>query len=191
MAKMRLEVSRAIAEGLAARGIASLRYDKRGVGASGGDYLSASFDDETADAGAALAALRAHPDVDADRVVAIGHSSGRRSRCGWHGRRRRPLATRSWREYMTYDPIEELAIIDRPVLAITGDNDIQVDPEDVARIGRVVTGRFDGDVPADLTHLLRRHPGAPSLATYRRQFREPVDPWVVERVAAWARSHLC
>jgi hypothetical protein len=92
---------------------------------------------------------------------------------------------------MTYDPIEELAIIDRPVLAITGANDIQVDPEDVARIGRVVTGRFDGDVPADLTHLLRRHPGAPSLATYRRQFREPVDPWVVERVAAWARSHLC
>jgi hypothetical protein len=41
---------------------------------------------------------------------------------------------------MTYDPIEELAIIDRPVLAITGANDIQVDPEDVARIGRVVKG---------------------------------------------------
>ena len=91
---------------------------------------------------------------------------------------------------MAYDPTEALAIIDRPVLAITGAKDLQVDPDDVARIGQIVTGAFDGDVPADLTHVLRRDPGPPSLRAYREQFRRPVDPWVVDRVAAWARSQL-
>jgi alpha/beta superfamily hydrolase len=36
-----LGVSRQLAEALAARGIASLRYDKRGVGASAGSFLAA------------------------------------------------------------------------------------------------------------------------------------------------------
>ena len=39
-ARMRLDVSKAVAAGLLSHGIASLRYDKRGVGQSGGDYLS-------------------------------------------------------------------------------------------------------------------------------------------------------
>ena len=75
-ARMRLDVSKAVAAGLLSHGIASLRYDKRGVGQSGGDYLSTGFDDETADARAALDSLRSHPGVDADRVIVIGHSAG-------------------------------------------------------------------------------------------------------------------
>ena len=91
---------------------------------------------------------------------------------------------------MAYDPTEALSIIDRPVLAITGANDIQVDCGDVARFGEIVTGHFDGEVPDDLTHILRRDPGPPSLGAYRQQLRRPVDPWVVDRISAWARSHL-
>ena len=64
---------------------------------------------------------------------------------------------------MAYDPAEALEAIVGSVLAITGAKDIQVDPDDVARIGRIVTGRFDGEVPTDLTHILRRDPGPPSL----------------------------
>lgn len=48
---------------------------------------------------------------------------------------------------MAHDPGPDLARIDRPVLAITGSRDIQVDPADVARIGRLVTGPFDGETP--------------------------------------------
>ena len=102
------------------------------------------------------------------------------------GRLERPLV----REYMAYDPKEALTAIDGAVLAITGAKDIQVDPDDVARIGRIVTGRFDGEVPTDLTHILRRDPGPPSLRAYRRLFRRPVDPWVVQRIAEWSRSLL-
>ena len=61
MAGQRLDVAKALATGLAARGVASLRFDKRGVGKSGGEYLTASLSDETADASCALDALRARP----------------------------------------------------------------------------------------------------------------------------------
>ena len=64
-----LNVGNALADALAAHGIASLRYDKRGVGESGGEYLTAGFQQETDDARAALEAL---PD---ERAV-VGHSVG-------------------------------------------------------------------------------------------------------------------
>jgi alpha-beta hydrolase superfamily lysophospholipase len=71
-----LGVSRQLAEALAARGITSLRYDKRGVGASAGSFLAAGLSDNIADAHAALDALAARPDIDAGRLFAVGHSEG-------------------------------------------------------------------------------------------------------------------
>ena len=65
-----------LARALAKAGIASLRYDKRGVGKSEGDLASVSRSDLLADARAALAALRSRPDIDPDRIFLIGHSEG-------------------------------------------------------------------------------------------------------------------
>lgn len=67
-----------IAHGLAAQGIAVLRYDKRSR-ARPQDYAGSGFgvDDEvTDDAVAALALLRARPEIDAGRVFVFGHSLG-------------------------------------------------------------------------------------------------------------------
>jgi len=72
--RMPLNVSRDLAIALADAGWASLRYDKRGVGASEGEYLSTGFGDELADAEAALERLIGREDVT--RVVVIGHSAG-------------------------------------------------------------------------------------------------------------------
>ena len=74
--RMKVDVMRQVAAHLAAQGVASLRYDKRGVGESGGDYRSAGFHDNIADARAALAALRARSEIDPQRILAIGHSEG-------------------------------------------------------------------------------------------------------------------
>lgn len=69
-------IFRTIAERLAARGIATLRLDDRGVGASGGDFNTSTFRDAVADAQAALRFLRGRPEIDARRVALLGHSEG-------------------------------------------------------------------------------------------------------------------
>jgi alpha-beta hydrolase superfamily lysophospholipase len=74
--RMPLGVTRELAQALAAQGIASLRYDKRGAGASTGSFLAAGLSDNIADAGVALDALAARPEIDADRLFAAGHSEG-------------------------------------------------------------------------------------------------------------------
>ena len=73
---LRVDAIRQVAAHLAHAGVASLRYDKRGVGKSSGDYNETGFHDNVADAEAALAALRAHPAVDPAHVVVVGHSEG-------------------------------------------------------------------------------------------------------------------
>jgi hypothetical protein len=101
---------------------------------------------------------------------------------------RTELPARWFREYMAHDPTADLRAIRCPVLAITGRKDVQVDPDDVARIGEEVGAGFSGDTPETLTHLLRRHPGPPGLAAYRAQLKQPVDSELLERVAAWTSS---
>lgn len=74
--KLAIGVSRAIAHALARNGVASLRYDKRGVGGSGGDFLSAGFSDNAADAAAAVEWLRTRGGFARDAIAVIGHSEG-------------------------------------------------------------------------------------------------------------------
>ncbi len=65
-----------IADALTRRGIAVLRYDKRGVAASTGAYPAATSADFASDAAAAVAFLRARPDIAGGRIGLIGHSEG-------------------------------------------------------------------------------------------------------------------
>jgi hypothetical protein len=65
-----------LADTLNRRGIAVLRYDKRGVGQSTGDFATASFTDYVADAEAALGFLKSRPEIAAGRVGLVGHSEG-------------------------------------------------------------------------------------------------------------------
>jgi pimeloyl-ACP methyl ester carboxylesterase len=72
--RIRLNLSHDLAEVLAGAGWASLRYDKRGVAESEGDYQSTGFFDELTDAEAARDWLLARDDVAS--VIAVGHSAG-------------------------------------------------------------------------------------------------------------------
>jgi pimeloyl-ACP methyl ester carboxylesterase len=73
---VRMDLGHPLATTLARQGIASLRYDRRGAGASPGDWHSVGFLDNRADAAAALEALRAHPAIDPAAVGVLGHSEG-------------------------------------------------------------------------------------------------------------------
>ncbi len=241
-----------IATEVTANGVSSLRYDKRGVGESDGEYLSTGFHDNIADARAALEVLLARPEVDPARVTVIGHSEGAliasamadddrlagvallagAARSGrqvltWQAGQIAPtlptpvrwllkllrqdlvrtqrkrldriaastddvvriqfvkLNARWFREFMAFEPAEALARTAVPVLALTGSKDLQVDPDDVSEMGRRVPTAFTGEVVDDVSHLLRHEPGPPSVRTYKRQARQPLDPRLVSLLVRW------
>lgn len=70
--------ARAIAEELVESGLAVLLTDKRGSGASEGDWLRADFDELAEDALAGVRYLHGRPEVDRERVGLVGLSQG-----GW------------------------------------------------------------------------------------------------------------
>ncbi|MGH3207427.1 MAG: serine aminopeptidase domain-containing protein [Trebonia sp.] len=253
---LRTGVTRQVAEALGAANVVTLRYDKRGIGASGGDYLRAGLTENLADARAALRWLAARfPGLP---LLTVGHSEGT-----WHAARLaadgepvagtvllsapartgeevvdwqiavlaptlpRPVRlilrltrqdfartqhkrvamlkasksdvirvggvranARWWREFLDHDPAPDYARIAVPVLAVTGGHDMQVSPEDVAAIGRLVKGPFDGRVIGDLSHLLRPDPNRKGPVGYRRALRQPVSAEVLALITGWVAGIL-
>jgi pimeloyl-ACP methyl ester carboxylesterase len=255
--KLPIDVMRQLAVRLAENGIGSLRYDKRGVGASEGDFWTAGLSDNTDDAAAAVARLRSQPGVDPDRVYVLGHSEGATicirlagahepiagaillagvGRKGeeallWQGEQVVPgmsgfskwligalhvdvrkqqlkafgkiekstkdayrvqgiqkINAKWMREFLAYDPAEDLSRIEVPVLAVTGSKDIQVDPADLEVMARVIGSEFEPHVVPDVTHLLRADADpVPSINTYKEQVKWPVDERIFDLVTHWLR----
>lgn len=252
--KLRTGITRVIAEALGAAGVTTLRFDKRGVGASGGNYLTAGMDQRAADvwaardwlaaktaglplimighsegtyyaaqvaadgqaAGAVLLSGPARPGGDvltyqvaeiADRMPVSAKLILRLMRTDVIRAQRKNLArvlasqadvmrlqgqrigARWVRDFVAYDPAPVLARITVPVLAITGGHDLQVQPDDVSEMGRLVHGPFEGHVVPDLSHLLRPDPDSLGPRGYRRQVRQPVSPEVLRLITDWVTSH--
>jgi len=250
--RLPLGLSRDLAGLLVAPGWASIRYDKRGVGESGGDYLSTGFFDELADAEAAYHWLGGRHDVGP--VVAVGHSAGSSmaaemtggtqpggrvlpaspARTGEATLRRqarrvndhllpapvnaalevfgtsvvkqqakaidRLKATTGdtvrinlvktnakWmREFIAYDPVPALRRAKAPLLAITGSNDIHVDPGDLAITAEVAPEDTKALVVEDVDHILRHEPlPVSNPRRYRNQIEKPIDPRVVSALLDW------
>lgn len=252
---IKVGVTKAVAQALAGVNAASLRYDKRGIGASGGDYRRAGMADNLADARAGLdwlagrlpgvpllvaghsegtmyaaqlaasdprvagAVLLAAPARSGERIIdyqietvvprlppvvkAITRLIRYDVARGQHKRVERLKAStgdvirvggvranaRWWRGFLSYDPAADLARITVPVLAITGGHDLQVPPEDVDAIGRLVRGPFEGHVAGDLSHLLRPDPESVGPRGYRREVRQPVSPEALDLITAWVSRH--
>ncbi len=255
--RLRLDVSRQLAHALADHGIASLRYDKRGVGASPGDWRAAGLFDLVGDARAAREVLGSQPGIDPSRIFVLGHSEGAliagaiaagdteltgvvllagAARPGeevllWQAEQLREtlptvprvvlrllrtdlvekvrrnhrkvkatttdvarvdgarINARWLREYMAHDPVEDLRRIDVPVLAITGEKDLQISSADLDVVRRTVPAEVTVRRVPDLSHTLRRQQGAPSLQLYRKEARRPVDPEVIDTVIDWVVRH--
>jgi uncharacterized protein len=257
--RVRVDATRQLAHALGHAGIASLRYDKRGIGASeGGNWRAAGFFDGVDDAAAALARLGQQPEVDPARIAAIGHSEGAIVASALAGRGeplaalvllagtavpgtevgryqvRRLISTlpgplqalvrllpldvdarvakshaktlartgdveraglrrvnsRWQREFLAYDPAQDLARCRVPVLAVTGGKDIQVDPDQLDAIRAAVPGPVTISRPADLTHTLRSQSKRPSLLRYRKELRRPVDLELLAEVVDWTSATL-
>jgi len=70
------QILRDIARRFAQQGIASYRYDPRGIGASEGDYGSVTLANAESDALLALLWLRANPMLDPDQIYFVGYGYG-------------------------------------------------------------------------------------------------------------------
>lgn len=67
---------RVISEHLASKGIASYRFDDRGVGASTGDFSMATSEDFASDVDAVVTHFLQYENIDKEQIVLIGHSEG-------------------------------------------------------------------------------------------------------------------
>lgn len=174
---------RQIADSLARNGIATLRMDDRGTGASGGTFKGATSEDFGEDARAGLAYLRTRPEIRVDRLGVLGHSEGAvitpmvaakepklraivllagvaepaRSALHFqmknlieHNTKLNPaekevqiaeipkkidamMASDPWMNFfLTYDPAATMRKVKTPVLILTGSNDQQAVPQQVA-----------------------------------------------------------
>lgn len=74
--KLDLKLYGQLAEFLTSIGYITLRYDKRGVAASEGNYLTTGVWDLVDDAQAAIRYLKNLPEVESGSVILLGHSEG-------------------------------------------------------------------------------------------------------------------
>ena len=239
---------------LTEHGIATLRYDKRGVGASEGDYWTTGFYDNVTDAMTALDFLKEQENIMADKVFLLGHSEGAlistriagqgtdvagailiagAAHTGedilvWQGEKvsksmkgfmkwvikllrinvtknQRKLIDKikkstkdkirvqliakinaKWmREFLVYNPADDMPQIKVPVLAITGDKDIQVNPEDLKLMAELIKSPFEYHILSDVTHLLRVEEGEASISTYKKMVLKPLDPRILQLTEEW------
>jgi alpha-beta hydrolase superfamily lysophospholipase len=94
------------------------------------------------------------------------------------------------REFMAHDPRTDLSRIGVPVLAITGEKDLQVPAADLAVIHDLVGAPVETHEIADLTHILRAQSGPASLSGYSKQVRAPIDARVTDLVVRWVGAHV-
>ncbi|WP_066049122.1 alpha/beta hydrolase [Robertmurraya korlensis] len=74
--KLDLKVYKQLAQFFTELGFISLRYDKRGVGKSEGDYNRTGLWDLVDDSQAAVQFLKMQDGVDIEKVIVLGHSEG-------------------------------------------------------------------------------------------------------------------
>lgn len=74
--QLHINAFKELSDRIAAAGFAVLRYDKRGVGQSGGDFHEMGLFDLIDDAAAVVDFAKQHPQIDSSRIILLGHSEG-------------------------------------------------------------------------------------------------------------------
>lgn len=74
--QLHINVFKQLSDAIVEKGFATLRYDKRGVGQSEGDFYETGLFDLIDDAAAAVSFAKNHPQIDGERIILLGHSEG-------------------------------------------------------------------------------------------------------------------
>lgn len=141
----------AICQALAQQSIASLRFNFRGVGRSGGEYGGGL--DEQADVRAALALVSATANIDRERIGLAGYSfgAGVAVPVAIQDKKVNLLALVS--PALTDSGWEQLKVFPNPILIITGEYDFVISPEQLQQHIKDIPRPVQGEVIAGADHF--------------------------------------
>jgi uncharacterized protein len=74
--KLKMNIFKELSDVMVKEGFATLRYDKRGVGGSEGNFYETGLYDLIEDTENVLLFAKQHPDIDTDKIILLGHSEG-------------------------------------------------------------------------------------------------------------------
>lgn len=264
--KLKMNLYKDLADFLTEKGFITLRYDKRGTYRSEGNFLEAGLTDLIDDAVDCVNFLKNNPDVDANRVIILGHSEGALIAPAVHEKsavsglillagaaepsidllpRQNELAYnelneskgfKGWlirtlkvtekarkqnekifkkikesdatvmrvkgvklnakwlRETMQYNVVDHLKNVTCPVLAITGEKDLQVPPEHAEKIAEYVQGEAEWHVIPNMNHMLRKYEGEHTMLglmkEYKAQINEPIDSELLNKMDQWLKKYF-
>lgn len=264
--KLKMNLYKDLADFLTEKGFITLRYDKRGTYGSEGNFLEAGLTDLIDDAVDCVNFLKNNPNVDANRVIILGHSEGALIAPAVHEKsavsglillagaaepsidllpRQNELAYnelneskgfKGWlirtlkvtekarkqnekifkkikesdatvmrvkgvklnakwlRETMQYNVVDHLKNVTCPVLAITGEKDLQVPPEHAEKIAEYVQGEAEWHVIPNMNHMLRKYDGEHTMLglmkEYKAQINEPIDSELLNKMDQWLKKYF-
>lgn len=263
---LQINVFKYLTQFFVSKGFATLRYDKRGVGESGGSFLEAGFWDLVEDAAAAVDFVRTQEGINTEQIILLGHSEGAIiapavhkkvkaqglillagiSEClkdtlenyqmkifkeevevlkGFQGKLLRffkigkkavekqkklfekiltsdqtvikdglvKLNAKWYREHFQYNVSDDLKEVACPVIAITGDHDIQVNPEQVKEIAGLTKGPSEYHIIPKMNHLLRKQEQPMSLLKlkniYKKSAKKTLDEEMLNLIEKWVVKH--
>src|SRR6185503_9750929 len=127
-----------LAGSLAREDFLVLRYDKRGVGQSGGRSERATLQDYADDLMAAVKWLAKRQDVDPRRIAVVGHSEG----VAVALLAVREQADSTWfRSLLLFDPAKVMPKVKQPMLIVQGDLDMQVPAHHADTLAKLARAR--------------------------------------------------
>ena len=133
-----------------------------------------------------LAAVKAAPDGDSAKKVAIAILSKAGIRPEIAARQAEEVASPWYRAFIGDDPLPALGMLAGPTLVIAGSKDLQVLPSrNVPLIRKALAGNPDArivELPG-LNHLLQ--PAATGLPTEYGQISTTIDPQVLDLITSW------
>lgn len=96
------------------------------------------------------------------------------------------------RETLEYNVCDHLEKVTCPVLAITGEKDVQVPPEHARKIAELVKGEAEWYIVPDMNHILRKYEGDHTmlglLKEYKKQLGQPIDKELFDKMEVWLKN---
>lgn len=98
------------------------------------------------------------------------------------------------RETLAFDVCKHLGEVTCPVLAVSGEKDVQVPPKDAEKIAEIVQGKAEWHIIDDMNHILRKFEGNHTMLgltkEYKSQLSQPIDHELLGVLKKWLKKNV-